>query len=541
MNRLRNPKIGLGLMILALTLLSFVPVQPARADIAPPAEPPGSNISPADSTQVQMLAETVQIQVQPVAYQSRPRLAAEFALASVKASFSMRNQGEAAEQLQVRFPLMDPSGMGDGFGHYPEIQDIQVRVNEKATTTRRVTTPTPNTWDQSAPPIAWAAFDVSFPAGRKVNIDVQYTLQPTGYFPVAEFGYILETGAGWYGSIGSADIILSLRYDVNSQNLLYGDYNTTSGGQVNGQQITWHYADLEPTRDDNLRIDIMDPKTWMDLLQARQAVQANAGDSNAWQSLAQAAGNAAQDKSGKGWLRSDPGGQVLALESMGAYEQVLAARPKDPGLWAGYENLILRIVMQDYPTLDRQPTATDAHFQKLVEAVNQVLTLDPNNEAVQSDAQWVASTFPSVVKQNSDGSLSLVQAVPVVTGTPVPALSPTPSSTPLPMRTPTALHTATQVVLATTPAPTPSPALAQFSTPGATPPGTAVEAAPVTPVSSTPSPAFPATFVAGAFLVGLCIIVLVALGGVGLAVWYLRRDMKSPQNSGRITKNDGSP
>jgi hypothetical protein len=232
MNRLRNSKIGWGLVILTLTLLSFVPVQPALADIALHAEPLGSNISPADSTQVQ-----------PVDYQSRPRLAAEFALAGVKASFSMRNQSQAAEQLQVRFPLKDPSGMGDGFGHYPEIQDIRVRVNEKATT---------------------------------------------------------------------------------------------------------------------------------------------------------------------------------------------------------------------------------------------------------------------------------------------------PSPTPLPMRTSTALHTAT-------PVPTPSPALAQLSTPEVTPPSTAVKVARVTPLSSTPSIAFPTTFIAGAFLVGLCIIVLVALVGVGLAVWYLRRDVKNSENTGRITKNDESP
>ncbi len=104
MDWLRKSKIGWGLLILALATGLFFPSQPARADIAPPAEPPGSNISPGESTQVQMLAETVQIQVQPVGYQSRPRLAVEFALASVKASFVMRNQGQAAEQLQVRFP-----------------------------------------------------------------------------------------------------------------------------------------------------------------------------------------------------------------------------------------------------------------------------------------------------------------------------------------------------------------------------------------------------------------------------------------------------
>jgi hypothetical protein len=531
MHPLKISKIGLGLLFLALGIYSFFPGQSARADIAPPSEPPGSNISPGEGTQVQMLAETVQIDVQPVAYQSRPRLAAEFALANVKASFTMRNQGASDEQMQVRFPLMDPSGMGDGFGNYPEIQSIQVRVNEKPVSTSRVTTPTPNTWDQNAPPIAWATFSVDFPVGRKVSINVQYNLQPTGYFPVADFVYILETGAGWFGPIGSADLSLSLPYDVNSQNLLYGDYNTTPGGQADGQQVTWHYENLEPTQDDNLRVDIVAPKVWMDLVQARQAVQTNSGDANAWQTLAQAAATAALDESGKGWLRTDPGGQALALESKRAYEQVLTLRPKDPSLWAGYENLMVRILMQiDYPTLDKQPTASDPDLQKLVEAVNQVLALDPQNEEVKSDAQWVADTYKEVLQLNPDGSLSLVGQAQQATETPLPAASPLPSLT-LPLtQAPTTAVTATPAALASPPAATPS--VAASSTP--------VITAPPPMGNVTPAPTLPSMFLAGAVLVGLCIIVLVALAGIGLAVWLIRRQRRSSQDAGRPPKDSGS-
>ena len=147
-----------------------------------------------------MQAETVEVTVQSLPYTGQPRLVDKTTQAKVKAGFTMRNLSSTGEKMQVRFPLMDPSGMGDGFGNYPEIQDIQVRVNEKLVPTERITTPTPNTWDQNAPPIAWAAFDVSFPPEKNVAIDVSYTLKPTGYFPVAEFRYILETGAGWRGS-----------------------------------------------------------------------------------------------------------------------------------------------------------------------------------------------------------------------------------------------------------------------------------------------------------------------------------------------------
>jgi hypothetical protein len=539
MHRLRNSKIGLSLLILALGIVSFFPSHLARADVAPPAEPPGSNISPGEGTQVQMLAETVQIQVQPVAYQSRPHLAAEFALANVKASFTMRNQGESAEQMQVRFPLMDPSGMGDGFGRYPEIQDIQVRVNEKAVKTSRVTTPTPNTWDQNAPPIAWAAFEVSFPPERKVNINVRYTLQPTGYFPVAQFVYILETGAGWYGPIGSAELSLEMPYEVNSQNLVYGDYETTPGGQANGRQITWHYDNLEPTQNDNLRVDIVSPKVWMDVLQARQAAQNNSGDANAWQSLAQVSETAARDKSGKGWLRSDPGGEALALESKRAYEQVLAMRPKDPSLWAGYENLMVRILMQiDYPSVDKRPTPEDPDLQKMVEAINQVLALDPQNEEVKSDARWVADTYKDILQQNPDGSLSVVGAAPAASG--MPTLRPTSTRSPTP--TSTVARTATASAPAATPVPAPSSsaAAAQVSTPASTFPVATMESDTTSAVPSTSTPTSWLRFFASVFLVGLCIIVLVALGGLGLAVWYLRRDMRPSQNGDDVSKEDGS-
>jgi hypothetical protein len=538
---LRRSKIGWGLLVLILAAGLFFPNQPALADIAPPAEPPGSNISPGESTQVQMLAETVQIDVQAVATQARPRLAADFALASVKASFVMRNQGETSEQLQVRFPLMDPSGMGDGFGHYPEIQGIQVRVNEKPVATSRVTSPSPNTWDKNAPPISWAAFDAAFSPGRKVNINVQYNLQPTGYFPVAEFVYILETGAGWYGPIGSADLTLTLPYEVNAQNLVYGEYNTTPGGQADGQQITWHYENLEPTRDDNLRLDVVAPGVWMSLLRARRAVQANSGDASAWQTLAQAAGDAALDASGKGWLRSDPGGQALALESMRAYEKVLALRPQDAGLWAGYENLMLRILMQiDYPTADVQPGAGDAHLQKLVEAVNRALALDPQNEAVQFDAQWAASTYPEVVMQNPDGSLSLIEAAPAATELPL-APSPLPTQTLRSAQGMAATITAAPQDLAETSTPTSSAALAQLTTPDLPTPSATPATEPQSAAPEAPASTFSRILVVGAFLAGLCIIVLVALAGIGLAVWFTRKEKKPQQEAGIPPKKEETP
>jgi hypothetical protein len=53
---------ALSVLLLILTLLIFA--KPARADVAPPAMPPGANLVPGvEVTQVRMLAEQVLIEV----------------------------------------------------------------------------------------------------------------------------------------------------------------------------------------------------------------------------------------------------------------------------------------------------------------------------------------------------------------------------------------------------------------------------------------------------------------------------------------------
>src|SRR4051812_16947657 len=92
------------LHISRFTILCIVAVAlstTAWADVAPPMQPPGSNISPGGATQVVMSAERVVIEVQPSGDTAKGR---------VTADFTMHNSGSADEQMQVRFPLGDPSG-----------------------------------------------------------------------------------------------------------------------------------------------------------------------------------------------------------------------------------------------------------------------------------------------------------------------------------------------------------------------------------------------------------------------------------------------
>ena len=163
------------------------------ADIAPPQQAPGGNISPDKPTKVQMLSERVVIEVLRVKGKGREDLP----IAQVTASFNMRNAGSADETMTVRFPLTDPGGQGDGFGGFPEIQELSITVDGKPVPYKVVTTPNPEGADK--PPVKWAAFDVTFPAGKDVDIEVSYLLESTGYMPYGTFRYILEIGrrVGW--------------------------------------------------------------------------------------------------------------------------------------------------------------------------------------------------------------------------------------------------------------------------------------------------------------------------------------------------------
>jgi hypothetical protein len=494
-----------SIIILFLLFLSFA--APVQADVAPPAQPPGGSIIPGEPTQVQMQAETVEVTVQSLPYEGEPRLVDKTTQAKVKAGFTMRNLSSAVEKMQVRFPLMDPSGMGDGFGNYPEIQDIQVRVNEKLASTERISTPTPNTWDQNAPPIAWAAFDVSFPPGKNVAIDVSYTLKPTGYFPVAEFRYILETGAGWRGPIGSADILLRLPYDATPQNVLQGENSSTPEGQFAENEVRWHFENLEPTAQDNWSADVVTPGLWQSILDARAAVQAPQPDATAWRLLAHSTDLAAQDKSGKGWLREDDSGRRLADESAKAYEKAVSLAPDDPGLHVAYAELLWRIILQyKYPTADSQPGPGDATLQRLVDEINSTLKLDPKNEQAQPLSDWVQGTYPEIVSVTDAGRLTL--ATPASSSQTVPTSTPAQPSPPV--STATGIHTVTS-----TPTLVPS---AIPSTPNIRPVSpTSLPATATQPAPSTPDrPITPSVVVAAGVAV-----ILVLLGGVLALVWWL--------------------
>ncbi len=466
-------------LLLAIILLISAPV---HADVAPPDQPPGANLLPgSESTQVRMVAETVLLDVRA----SAPT--GSLGRAAVTAAFTMQNLGDSPETMAVRFPLTFWNGLSDGFFNFPEITDLQVAVQGRIVTTRRVTTPNESIEDH---PIPWAAFDVTFPPGEPVEIEVRYTAAAVGEYPFIAFRYVLETGAGWSGTIGSADLIVRLPYEASVENILIstqtGYSMTTPGAVFEGREARWHYEDLEPTSEENLEVTLVMPSAWEKVLTERENVAANPQDGEAWGRLGKIYKEITRYRRG---LRDDAGGRALFQASIEAYEASLALLPED-ALWhAGFADLLwFRYYFEEY--FSANPDRAD--LQRVVEELQRAYELAPDEPFIVDLIDEVRFAIPDVIGMDGDRYIFLyLTATPPLpaTETPLPATSTAPPSTGTGTRPPTE----------TRPAPT--------------------QTAPLTTVPSTAPPAAPTpTDPAGRPGLPVCGAAIFTLGGV-LLFW----------------------
>ena len=446
--------------VILVILTALVTCVPARADIAPPEQPPGSNPVPgSESTQVQMVSETVTINV------LKNSAAGSLGQAQVTALFHMCNQGSVEERMEVRFPLSFMHGWSDGFGRYPEITDLRAKVDGRTAYTRRITTPNPGTAYDT--PIPWSAFDVTFPPGKDVQIEVSYTANGFGQYPFVSYRYVFETGAAWKDSIESAELIVRLPYEADSLNVIFdeqiGFSQTTSGGVISGREIRWVFEDFEPKREDNFQISLVMPEAWQKVLIERENVKKNPRDGEAWGRLGKAYKEIARLRRG---MREDEGGPELHRLSVEAYEQAVTLLPKD-ALWHfGFADTL-------WYHCCLFSTAPD--IEEAVRAVHELkasLDLDPRNQRALDLLQEINYDFPGAIVQSGT-----TFTYPILTATPVkpPTSTPifTPTQTPTPTDPPASPPTITQP-----PSPTPQPPATDTPDPtsveGADAPATAV-------------------------------------------------------------------
>ncbi|MFT3893508.1 MAG: hypothetical protein QM730_17915 [Anaerolineales bacterium] len=438
--------IRIFVLVLFVTFVG-VPVS-VHADIAPPGHPPGSNPEPGtESTQVRMVAETVTLTV----LASTPQ--GSLGQAKVNADFTMRNLGSAEESMAVRFPLAS----NNGFGDIPEIKDFGVKVDGAPVVTRRIMQEDPS-W--SSDPVPWAEFNVNFPPNQDVNIQVSYLLEGTGEYPFVAFYYLLHTGAGWKDSIGSADLIVRLPYEATAQNVIFDEQTgwsqTTSNSTIQGQDIRWHFEDLEPDQSNDFQISLVMPSAWQQVIRERANVSANPKDGEAWGRLGKLYKEMFFFRKG---FRTDAGGQELYRLSMDAYEKCLSLLPNDAQWHAGYADLLANHAwFSAYEAQDVRPEMLHA-----MQEINTALQIAPNDPKVKEIAENMYYSFPadSVQKLESGYDFLWLTTTPDLSTPTLVAVEPTftppaaPSATLLPAITETAIPASEA-----TPVPTSTPVAA---------------------------------------------------------------------------------
>ncbi len=258
----------------------------------------------------------------------------------VEASFTMRNLGSAEEAFDVWFPLAASV-------RYPgmlplisktTVQDFKVWVDGLPTDTEQVKAP-----DVSDPQVEsdWARFPITFPAGQDVIVHVNYTIYPSGRRPFGGFEYILQTGAGWKDTIGQAVVTVYLPDTVTPENVSQSGTSVEglplapqpAGYTIQNNTIRWQFTDLEPTAEDNIFVDVLEPGRYRSLVQARANAQNTPDSVDVQLELAAAIQNAVFVVKGLG---HHGGGKNLGEQANVAYRRALELAPQRAEIYSQY-------------------------------------------------------------------------------------------------------------------------------------------------------------------------------------------------------------
>ena len=396
--------------VVLIAAFFFLSISSVHADMAPPSQPPGSLLAPGkNTTMVQMVSEKVTIQGAKVAnlyYVNNPFGAVN---AEVSASFFMQNQSQKGEKMQARFPLTTFTGEGDHSFNFPEIQNFRVWVNQ--TEKKWMITETPNSNNKDYPPIKWASFEVTFPVGKQVQVDVTYQMQSTGYLPQARFDYILETGASWFGPIDSGEIILTLPYPATNENINLSE--SSKDGQINGNSITWTFTNLEPTNQDNWHAAIVSSDTWQSILDLRARLGKTPDDLTLLTALAEKYESIAL---GKGPWMVNSGTEPIILLCREVYQKAIKLKPDDADLHIKLAGILFAIFQNPEQFKPAVPTAEDIYHE-----LKSAYTLNPQN-------MLITQMYEELTRSKAVNLPPLAaEPTPVATSTPAIILTYTPA------------------------------------------------------------------------------------------------------------------
>ncbi|MDY6877726.1 MAG: hypothetical protein SWK90_16210, partial [Chloroflexota bacterium] len=369
-------------------------------------------------TQVRMVSEEVLLTIEGREQETDDsHLASDFMAGHVEATFVMRNQGAELESFDVWFPLTT----SDGFGSSNQVQNFGAWVDEVPVEVSESTGRDLLDFEESVP---WATWPVTFPPGQDTILRVTYDVLPIGYRPFGDFHYILETGADWQDTIGEATVTIRLPYPVTPENTTLDPAVShhaphPDGFQVQDNEVVWRFTNLEPTSDDNVRLNVLEPDRWQALVAAREAVVAAPDSAEAQLELARAARGAVSMKHG---VNPFGGGDALAQVASDAYVRSLKLDPQQNEIYGEYAEWLLW-------TSNRYLSENGTYPEALYDAVARGLERLPDDERLLEIQEIIASQ-----EAQSTATPTLRPTLP--SPTPVPTTPPLPSPTAAPTATP---------------------------------------------------------------------------------------------------------
>jgi len=216
-------------------------------DIAPFVVPrAGENLAPVASTHVAMRAEVVTVTLHEDS-------------ADVHAVFELENTADTAEELEVGFPsAAQPSSSrssGDSFEVLSwgedTIADFKVKIDGlEVAPRRRMTRKTDGEpgWHKF-----WLCWPMNFTARAAHRVEVAYTVatkDPNYTEPSAlenrQVTYVLKTGRGWAGAIGSARILLRVEDGLGLDHVAETAPQPTARSE---SEWEWRFEEFEPDTD----------------------------------------------------------------------------------------------------------------------------------------------------------------------------------------------------------------------------------------------------------------------------------------------------
>jgi hypothetical protein len=391
-----------GLIMFSL-LLGLLISHPVRADVGVrPILPGGSNIQPEGETPIQMVDEVITmdirpategdnniIQLNPDAYGLQFQPLWYNYVSEVQANFTMNNPTTEDVNLTAWFPLasalesvawneLNPDEI------VPRIAGFQVMVAGK--TIEFATSELPNPKGSDRPALPWASFPVTFPAGKETDIQVNYLLPLQTSVKGSELAlyYIFQTGAGWAGPIGQAELVLNLPYpasaetvtrmDPSNLNLPYFNSNPAANlpldGVLEGNQARWTWVDFEPGPQDDFSIWLVDPTIYQQLETAREVVQASPEDGPAWLELA----SIYRILATKAWNYPSIFTESYLAPGLEAYQRAAEYLPEHPEPHVGIAMLSLAPYMAD----TNAPSEVMGSVQEHVRIARELEAAHPN-------------------------------------------------------------------------------------------------------------------------------------------------------------------